>query len=157
MKKRSRSRAAAGLGASLNLLNPTILTQLRQAVNQAGEPKKSSLRATSTGSGVSVQVLSNSGPITASAPKQGTASAPSLQGTQISQVYTYKVKIICPVKKSDAVVRHLNHFTSKFVSVTALRIQLMSSEIMSLLLLTLMLAILKTTSNQKFGWLLQKT
>ena len=38
--------------------------------------------------------------------------------------YSYKVKIINPVKKSDAVVRQLHRFKSKFDSLTALRVKL---------------------------------
>jgi len=38
--------------------------------------------------------------------------------------YSYKVKIINPLKKSDAVVRQLHRFKSKFDSLTALRVKL---------------------------------
>ena len=37
-------------------------------------------------------------------------------------VYTYKVRIINPAKKSEVIVRQLNKFNAKFESVTALRI-----------------------------------
>ena len=104
--------AKKGAGAPLNLLSPGVIAQLKQAVSQEGQPQKSLVQVTS-GSGVSFQVLSSSGPITATVPSQGT-----------SKPYTYKVKIISPIKKKDVVIRHLNHFTSKFTSVTALRVQL---------------------------------
>ena len=38
--------------------------------------------------------------------------------------YTYKVRIINPTKRSDVVVHQLNKFTSRFVSVAALRTKL---------------------------------
>ena len=38
--------------------------------------------------------------------------------------YSYKVKIINPLKKSDVVVRQLHRFNSKFDSLTALRVKL---------------------------------
>lgn len=49
----------------------------------------------------------------------GTQSTPSQ--TQQPIVYSYRVKIINPSKKSDIIVRQLHRFTSKFTSVSALR------------------------------------
>ena len=39
-------------------------------------------------------------------------------------VYTYKVKVINPSKKSDVVLRHLNCHTDKFESVTEIKMKL---------------------------------
>ena len=41
--------------------------------------------------------------------------------------YSYKVKIINPVKKSDVIVRHLNECSVRFESVNALRVKLIES------------------------------
>ena len=38
--------------------------------------------------------------------------------------YSYKIKIINPTKKSDIIVRELHHSTSKFESVTAIKMKL---------------------------------
>ena len=39
-------------------------------------------------------------------------------------LYSYKVRIINPSKKSDVVSRYLNNYSSKFASVNAIRLQL---------------------------------
>ena len=41
-----------------------------------------------------------------------------------AQIYSYKVKIINPLKKSDVITRELHHFNSKFESVLSLRLKL---------------------------------
>ena len=55
-------------------------------------------------------MLSNSGPIAVNQHQE--------------KKYTYKVKIINPDRKSDFIIRHLNHCTTKLPSVAALRVQL---------------------------------
>ena len=98
--------------APLNRLSPGLVAQL---MNQSRQPR--SQLQSNAGSSISVQVLSKSGPVTVTTPSQA-------QGTSSSR-YTYKVKIINPMKKTDSVIRYLNNFTSTFMSVTALRVQLM--------------------------------
>ena len=51
-----------------------------------------------------------------------TVSSPS------EPVYSYRVKIISPSKKTDVVVRQLHRVTSKFHSVSALRTAALSDE-----------------------------
>ena len=41
-----------------------------------------------------------------------------------AQIYSYKVKIINPLKKSDVITCELHHFNSKFESVLSLRMKL---------------------------------
>ena len=41
--------------------------------------------------------------------------------------YSYKVRIIYPCKKSDVISRYLNKYSSKFVSVNVIRMQLIEA------------------------------
>ncbi len=49
-----------------------------------------------------------------------TTSTPYAQ----AENFSYKVKIINPIKKSENIIRHLLTFCTKFVSVTELRVKL---------------------------------
>ena len=49
---------------------------------------------------------------------------PRVSQAQSQPVYSYKVKIINPHKKSEVIVRQLNKFTSKFESVLDIRLKL---------------------------------
>ena len=57
-----------------------------------------------------------------------TVSSPSVLRVPIEPVYSYRVKIISPSKKTDVVVRQLHRVTSKFHSVSALRTAALSDE-----------------------------
>ncbi len=115
-----------------NHQNPWFLAQLqRQRPIQSGSVQSGSKFSVTGSTSVSVQVLSNSGPSTTAAatltpsPISSPISSPEASPSIISQRYSYKVKIINPAKKSDAIIRHLHRFTSVFHTVTALRVQLM--------------------------------
>ena len=72
-------------------------------------------------------VLLNTTPAPDQAVGTSTAQAPVLNRPcqRLDElVYSYKVKIINPVKKSDVIVRQLHGFKKKFESVTAMRAQL---------------------------------
>lgn len=92
------------LQRALAVTQPSTTTVTTQAaIHQSGN------------AGVTVQVPSGPGQGAAvSRPRTPTAAV----------LYSYKVRIINPSKKSDVVSRYLNNYSSKFASVKAIRMQL---------------------------------
>ena len=66
---------------------------------------------------ISVQVLNNT--------SSNHTQSSSVSHQSVPILYTYKVKIINPNKKSVSIVRYLHNVTSKFESVSGLRVRLM--------------------------------
>ena len=112
--------------------NTALLQQLRRAIrlNAGRNPDAGGGVQLSLGGSQALQALHLQG--SRSTAQAGTAiSNPvSLVGTKSHQlpaqpVYSYKVKIINPMKKSDVVVRQLHNVTTKFDSVSAIRVRFM--------------------------------
>ena len=96
-----------------------LVNQIRRAIVDLTEKNQEPVGVLSVGGNQAVVVQGRSG-LTAQA-----ATTISNSSTQPAvPVYSYKVKIINPAKKSDVVVRQIHNFTSKFESVTAMRVKL---------------------------------
>ena len=67
--------------------------------------------------------------------------------TPADPVYSYRVRIISPTRKSDVIVRQIHRVTSKFISVGALSV--MNLNLMFQISLTSMLVMWK--AMEKFG------
>ena len=115
--------------------NTALLQQLRRAIflNAGRNPDAGGGVQLSLGGSQALQALHLQGSrSTAQAAGTAISNPVSLFGTHSQQqpaheqpVYSYKVKIINPMKKSDVVVRQLHNVTTKFDSVSAIRVKLM--------------------------------
>ena len=94
---------------SYPIASQSVLVQhLRRAILNAQNPERQP-RTSTTQAAVS---------------SAATQSAAGFQSQSQDPPYSYKVKIINPVRKSDVVVRQLHNVTGKFDSVTAIRVKL---------------------------------
>ena len=62
-----------------------------------------------------------------SIPTTGSHTAQVTSNPQLQVLYTYKVRIINPTRKSEVCVRSLNDYSAKFDTVTALRVKLIDT------------------------------
>ena len=113
--------------------NTALLQQLRRAIclNAGRNPDAGGGVHLSLGGSQALQALHLQGSrSTAQAAGTAISNPVSLFGTHSQQqpaqpVYSYKVKRINPMKKSDVVVHQLHNVTTKFDSVSAIRVKLM--------------------------------
>ena len=107
------------------MISATLAQQLHQGVSQQIRDLQETIRQQQ----VSSQKVSsgNQSTVVVSSPgsvvSKPTTSTPSYSSAKAER-FTYKVKIINSVKKSEVIVRHLHNFSTKFTSVTELRVKL---------------------------------
>ena len=108
------------------MISATLAQQLHQGVSQQIRDLQETIRQQQVSS-QKVSVSGNQSTVVVSSPgsvvSKPTTSTPSYSSAK-AECFTYKVKIINPVKKSEVIVRHLHNFSTKFTSVTELHVKL---------------------------------
>lgn len=111
-----------------------ILQQLQRVISQSNQQALPSQRVgnpviTTVVGGQGLEASCGSGPRPVRVQVNNTTGPAVLvsKPREPNPVFSYKVRIINPAKKSDVIVRQLNGFSSKFASVNALRLQLIES------------------------------
>ena len=110
------------------VISATLAQQLHQGVSQQIRDLQETIRHQQVPS-QKVSVSGNKSTVVVSSPgsvvSKPTTSTPVYSSAKAER-FTYKVKIINPVKKSEVIVRHLHNFSTKFTSVTELRVKLIN-------------------------------